>query len=223
MNLKNDKRGGLYFIDTKPYLAVTTVLSVISKPAIQYWFGKQVYLAMVANPTLNEKEAMSAPYQSSDKAKSRGSTVHSIVEAYVHSKTHIESIPEEFRGYAQGFYKWVEQMKVEIQEHEKTVFNPKERYAGTLDLIVKLNGELYVIDAKTGKDIYAESHLQTSAYQNCFDKGMIKGVGTLLLMENGSYKFETHRDTDKFYQAFLAAKTLYEGLNQEDLQKVHYL
>ena len=67
---RNDRRGGFYWVDNKPYVSVTTALSVIDKPALRYWFGKQVYLAMTKDPTLNEKAALSAPYQMSDKAKS---------------------------------------------------------------------------------------------------------------------------------------------------------
>jgi hypothetical protein len=56
---ESSRRGGFYWhTDGRPYISVTTVLSVIDKPALRYWFGKEVYRAMVVNPTLGEKEAL---------------------------------------------------------------------------------------------------------------------------------------------------------------------
>ena len=44
-NNKNLRRGGFYWIDNKPYVSVTKVLEVLDKPALRYWFGKEVYYA----------------------------------------------------------------------------------------------------------------------------------------------------------------------------------
>ena len=68
-NFKDTKRGGLYFKEGKPYLAVTEALKIIDKPALRYWFGQQVYYAMVANPSLNESEALASPYKVSETAE----------------------------------------------------------------------------------------------------------------------------------------------------------
>jgi hypothetical protein len=242
--MKNDqrgnRRGGFYWENEKPYVSVTNVLKVIDKPALRYWFGKEVFLAMVKDPTLDEKAALSAPYQKSDKAKDRGTTVHSIVEAYKHSEKYIESVPAEFKGYAQAFYDWTRDNHVTILEHEKTVINEMDGYAGTLDLLVQLNGSphYYVIDVKTGKDIYPEAFLQLSAYrralqsQNKVKKGgtwgelgetlgkMSMKIGVLLLQEDGSYKFEkSERD---YFDIFLSAKKLWEWQNEGLLNKMGY-
>ena len=116
LNKKDMRRGGFYWKSDpkKPYVSVTTTLSVIDKPALRYWFGKEVYYAMVQDPTLGEQEALSAPYKKSDTAKSRGTTVHSIVEAYKHTKEHIETSPEAYRGFAKAFYSWVKDNDIEI-------------------------------------------------------------------------------------------------------------
>jgi hypothetical protein len=227
-NLKSTRRAGFYFIDKKPYISVTTVLTVINKPQIVYWYGRQVYLALVKNPSLSEKDALAAPYQSTRGAMSRGTTVHSIVEAYKHTKEQLD-VPEEFRGYAKAFYKFVTERKAKIKEQEKTVISKTLKVAGTLDLLASIDDiEVpLVIDVKTGKDIYEESFLQTSAYRfMLLENGIFtRGIGTLLLLSNGEYKFQHEVEEPVLkirMDAFLSAKKLYEGLNHETLQKVGY-
>ena len=227
-NLKNNKRGGFYWKGDKPYVSVTEVLKAIDKPALRYWTGEQVYNAMVVNPNLSKAEALAAPYKTSEKAKSRGSTVHSIVEAFEHgNKVEDQHILEEFKGYAKAFYQWAGLDKVKVVEHEKTVFSEKYQYAGTLDLIVSLeeNHDPFVIDVKTGKGIYQEAFLQVSAYRNALDELGIKtsGIGILLLMENGDYKFEMSTNTETKFKGFLACRDLWIALNEEMLKKVGYL
>ena len=226
MNQKDLKRGCFYWKDKKPYLSVTEILKVIDKPALRRWYGEQVYYAMLVNPGMQKEEALSAPYKVSSDAKSRGSTVHSIVEAYKHTGEHIDSIPEEFRGYAKAFYKFVEDLSPIILEHEKTVFSAKYNYGGTLDLIIKIgNSKPIVCDVKTGKDIYQEAWLQTAAYHEALiEEGMdIDGIAVLLLMEDGTYKFESRSNYKTKYRGFLACKAIYEALNEEMLTKVGYL
>lgn len=219
--IKN-RRGQFYWKGGKPYVSVTNVLRVIDKPALRYWFGKQVFLAMTKNPEMSEGEAMSAPYAKSDKAKARGTTVHSIVEAYKKEGTIIEKVLEPYKGYAQAFYKWVDDNKVEVLESEKTVISETHGFAGTLDLKVKVNGKVKIIDIKTGKDIYTEAFLQLSAYKHALiedSKDKIDGMGVLLLSENGTYKYEEAPDD---FEVFLACQKLWYFLNKEDCEKTGY-
>lgn len=224
-NQKDQRRGGFYWVGDVMYPTVTNILKVIDKPALRYWFGKEVYYAMVVNPSLSESEALAAPYQKNRSAISKGLTVHSIVEAYKHSLQHIdEKVDEAFKGYAQAFYKWIEELHIEIVGHERTVFSQKHRFAGTLDLLAKVNGSELptVVDVKTGKDIYIEAFIQTSAYRAALEEEgiAVKETAVLLLQEDGTYKYAV--GSNKF-PAFLACKTLWEGLNEEMLLKVGYL
>jgi hypothetical protein len=223
---RNERRGGFYWIEGKPYVSVTNVLKVIDKPALRYWFGKEVYYALAKDPSLGEKEALSAPYSKSKEAMDRGTTVHSIVEVWKQSKKHIETIPNKYKGYGQAFYSWIKDYKMEIQEHERTVFHPEFGYAGTLDMLAKNNGDTWVIDVKTGKDIYKESHLQISAYQAAIHyetkvehpDELTRG-GVLLLQEDGKYKFAEVEDC---FDQFMSAKVLWEWINKDTLEKVGY-
>ena len=205
-------------MDKKPYPSVTKILQCIDKPALRYWFGKEVYLAMIKDPTLAQQEALSAPYRTSDKAKMRGTTIHSIIEAYKKTGAVIDSVPKELKGYAEAFYSWANDNKLEVIESEKTIVNKEHQFAGTLDLLVKLNGKgTWILDIKTGKDIYMEAHLQLSAYFNSQSKATRMGI--LLLKEDGKYKFEEVTDN---FEVFLAVKKLWGFINKEICEKVGY-
>lgn len=228
-NQKDQRRAGFYFKDEKPYLSVTEILKVIDKPALRYWFGQQVYYAMAIDPTLSEKDALAAPYTSSKGARDRGTTVHTIVESYKHTKEQLEVV-EEFRPYAKAFYKFVEERKAKIAAQERTIFSQKYKYGGTLDLLVGIDDidVPLVVDVKTGKDIYGESFLQTAAYRNALTEEGVKtrGIGTLLLMDNAEYKFEVETEPINCQlrlESFLAAKTLYQGVNFKKLEKFGYI
>jgi hypothetical protein len=227
-NLKNKKRGGFYWKNEKPYASVTQLLNVIDKPSLRYWFGEQVYFAMVADPTLEKSAAMSAPYKVGEKAKSRGTTVHSIVEAYKKGTSlNVDNIPDEFRPYAQAFYKWAEMMDISIVEMEKTVFCEKYQYGGTLDLLVRINGkkELIVVDVKTGKDIYQEAFMQTAAYQYALKESgqPSDSIGVLLLTKEGDYKFQMSGDSSVKFKGFLACRDIWMAINEDMLRKIGYI
>lgn len=227
-NLKNTKRGSFYWKDGKPYASVTTILGVIDKPALRRWYGEQVYIAMLNDPTMQKEAALAAPYEISNRAKDRGTTIHSLVEAYKKgNRIEDENIPKQFMPYARAFYKWTGQHPIEIVEQEKSIFSDKHRYAGTLDMLVKINNheELTVLDIKTGRDIYREAFMQTAAYQNALrEQGTEAGsIAILLLQGDGTYKFEVMSDFRRKFGGFLACKTIWEALNEEMLKKIGYL
>ncbi len=210
-------------MDNAPYASVTDILNILDKPALRYWFGKTVYRAFAANPSLSEKEALAAPWQLSGDAKDRGSTVHSIVESWKQTKNHITTIPDQFKGYAEAFYKFVNTNHVEIKEHEKTVVSKLYRFAGTLDVLAKINNDEkpVIIDVKTGKGLYPEVELQLSAYRQALkEEGIEADIAALLLGEDGTYQFAKY-GKDRLEQ-FLACLTLWRWQNEEMLAQMNF-
>lgn len=221
------RRGGFYWQNGKPYISVTHVLTVIDKPMLRYWFGKEVYQAMLIDPTMDERSALAMPYKTSDKAKQRGSTIHSIVEAFKSSEKRIEEIPMHLRGYAMAFYDFMQGFDVEILENEKSLLSEEHKIAGTLDMYARVGDKQMIIDVKTGKDIYMEAGLQLSAYAHMKrESGAIVDEVAVLLLETGKdgnptgkYKFQTMTED---FEAFLAVKKVYCYVNEEKLLKIGY-
>lgn len=52
-----------------------------------------------------------------------------------------------------------------------TVYSDINGYAGSIDLIAKVNGTMYLIDFKTSKEVWSEYELQVSAYRVAVENG----------------------------------------------------
>jgi len=217
-NKKSLKRGNFYWYHGAPYLSVTQILQALDKPALRFWFGREVYRFFMNNPMASEQEALAAPWATSGIAKNRGTTVHSIVESWEHTGKVNMDIPEAYRGYAVAFNDWVNEFNADLLLHEESVRNDEHRYGGTLDLKVKIGGEIAIIDVKTGKDIYPESGLQLSAYKHCDDIEATR-IGVILLQPNGTYKFSWMEDE---FETFLHVKKIWEWQNKELLTAANY-
>lgn len=225
-DLRGERRGGFYWSGNppKPYVSVTNALSVIRKPAIEYWKQKMTYLAAVKDPSISLQAAMAAPYEKSKKSKSRGTTVHDMIAAYQNGAK-IEPT-DEFRGYYNAFKEWISDHSPKAKEVEKTVFSEQEKYAGTLDMLANIGGKPHVVDFKTSKNgkVYMESELQVSAYCSALQEAGIEVNDAVVvgLGEDGSY---THRVVERIGEnqiAFLAVQRLWYFLNREVCEKLGY-
>lgn len=70
-----------------------------------------------------------------------------------------------------SFCDWREAVKPEILATEIAVFSDTHGYAGTVDLVCRIDGILYVVDFKTSKKIWREHELQVSAYRVALESG----------------------------------------------------
>jgi len=64
-----------------------------------------------------------------------------------------------------SFVGWFQETNPEVLDFEYTVWNEKYRYAGTVDLKCRINGETWIIDIKTSPEIWPPYELQVSAYR----------------------------------------------------------
>ncbi len=171
----NDSGSGrTYTWDNEVFVSVTTVLSCLNKPALPRWAAKSAAEFVVKEfPVVadlvgrNQKAAAidlikSAPWRQRDKAADVGTTVHKAVEALVAG--HEPLVSEEEVPFLVQFAKFVEAFKPEILVSEGTIFNRQYNYAGTLDLICRIDGLNWLIDTKSGKGVYPEYAMQVAAY-----------------------------------------------------------
>lgn len=153
-------------------------------------------------------EAKNAHREVSEEAKDIGSRTHEAIELWLKGSkvTPTKDIEKPF--YA--FLEWATENNLEVIESEKTIYNHKERYAGTRDLKVRLNGKVYVIDLKTSKAFYEPSMpMQVAAYAEC-DKD-VEGIGVLRLdKETGLPQFKDYTEKRAmYYDGFLKLKDLF--------------
>ncbi len=120
-----------------------------------------------------------------------------------------------------SFAKWFEATKPEIISRELIVFNDQHGYAGMVDFVCMIDGQLYVIDFKTGQYIWPEYKIQISAYQHCNKDWQAAKLAILQLgykRNKNGYKFTEVQDK---FDLFLAAKQIWsnETKNIVPLQK----
>ena len=171
-----------YYIDGDGHRipGVTSIINNgIPKPKLINWAGRATAEYAVDNwDTLGEmapakrlKTLEGGRYETSNKAKDRGTQVHLYAESLVQGLK-VEGPPDELRPYIDNYVKFIDQAKLDPIQVEVVVVNYTRGYAGTLDLIAELTmptgeRETWLLDIKTGETgIYPEAALQLAAYRN---------------------------------------------------------
>lgn len=186
--------GRYYKFEGKELPSVTTICGMLEKPALIPWaanacadyildeIGRQTWpLSLQALSSIVEA-ARTNFRKVGMRAMDIGSQVHQIIEEYLQSgREPFKAEPAVASGF-QAFKEWQAQHKLEVIATEQTLY--AERYAGTCDLICKLNGRRYLIDFKTSKlaedaSAYPEHRYQVAAYRQT--DAEIEGCGILYL------------------------------------------
>lgn len=149
--------------------------SAILKPDTAYT-ADELHEAMLEGARAHTKRA--------DTGKDVGTQVHSMVETYLKTGATDFVFPEEMpdneakmanKAFA-SFKDWWDSLEdAEVISCEVPVYSRTLKFAGTLDLIAKINGKTYLLDIKTSNaskkapmGIYAEYFLQMAAYSYAY-------------------------------------------------------
>lgn len=176
---------------TVDFPSVTHILSCLAKPALINWAANlERELVMTASADLYEDAAalrtplsrdaylttlhtrlgqVKAHRRSNDKAKEIGSQAHKAIEVALRRALG-QTVPEPRIGNEalwayMAFDDWARAHAVRPVAIEQAVWSTLHGYAGTMDLLAHVDGELALVDFKTSKAIYEESFLQNVAYQ----------------------------------------------------------
>lgn len=76
----------------------------------------------------------------------------------------LEELTVEEIDCIKSFRDWLDETKPELLANELTVFG--DGYAGTIDKIYRINGQIWIVDLKTAKSIWEEGKLQVSSYSH---------------------------------------------------------
>lgn len=136
------------------------------------------YYKWLADKGWNEAEAIK------NDAAGRGSKVHNAIESIfkgeevrIDSKfknpqtEQEEELTLEEVDSILSFLAWFEEEKPEVICYEINVFSDKYNYAGTIDLVCRIKGELWVIDFKTSQHIWPSHKIQVSSYGKIIEEG----------------------------------------------------
>lgn len=176
--------------------SVTTVLKCESKPALVQWAADQTAAFAVANAEqllsmsdakawgflrffhkrepkdpLSEALTNMATYHTGvlSDAGSLGDSVHEWIEADLSGVTPYPSVKDRNPAFWQCVAAWnafKAKHKIVYHRTECTVWNERDGYAGTFDLQLEIDGEMYLIDIKTSRGLYSSTWMQLAALFN---------------------------------------------------------
>lgn len=174
----------IYYVNGQgPISSVTTVLGVKHKWHLTEWWKTQTALAAMTHlPELLEvgtveegiKLIRSIPTEIRDRAAQLGTRVHTQSDmplgGHESDAKGFETDPDTYpylEAY-RGFLTFLEAHRGRIISSEHAVWNKTDGYAGTYDRLIDFGCEchkgLWLVDLKTGKDLYPDHVLQLAAY-----------------------------------------------------------
>lgn len=132
-----------------------------------------------------------ARWEKLGKAAERGTAVHERLEGYALGKLieqHLAGeqpeLPDQLLPYDEQLRRFLNEWRPRFLMAEAPVYHVAGRYAGTLDAIVEIGGDAYVVDAKTTEKLpaarsrppYSEIALQLVAYRRAEVVGVSPAV-----------------------------------------------
>lgn len=203
------------------YVHVTQALSILRKLGLEYWFRT------------NSAEFCDAE---SKKSKEIGTLVHEVIQKHIEKEaiSFETKYPQEVKNCLESFFLFKKDYpKIKLKQAEQLVTSKHYGYCGTLDCLAKENGELMIIDWKSGKcevgtkkekdapPVYPEHEYQVSAYVNAYNeqsKANISKAGVLVLAKDKvAYNYRTIVGNDleeMFNEVFLPALKIYNYQNK---------
>lgn len=209
--------------------SVTTAQKIMDKPAIVPWAQGIVAEAAIDHRADIEgwiavggrdgavELLRKAAVTKRDKAANVGSEVHALAENIARGQPIV--IPQELAGFVAAYQRWIADFQPEFLAAEEMVANLEYGYAGTLDGLVRIAGETWLLDWKTSKGVYPETSLQLAAYGHAefigrpgtltrFAIPPIDQYAVVHLTPDG-YEFVPFDVTEQDFDAFLAALRLW--------------
>ena len=251
-----DRERGVYQITTTderwytiPSFDKETNLPIYKFVPSVTWITSYVYKGIefykwLANKGWDESEAIKT------EAGERGSRVHKGCELLqagetVNMETKIANgdgiekdlSPEEY-GAIVSFKNWFTKTDPEIILNETTLISENHNFAGTVDFICRIKGQLYIVDFKTSQYIWPSMEAQLSAYKyallEMIAQGQIVGITLeeavnvkLAILQLGykknknQYKFTEVED--KFEDLFIPAQKFWSNANSKVSPKQYEL
>ena len=135
---------------------VTTVLNVIAKPALINWANR---MGLEGIDTTKHVDALAGI----------GTLAHTMIAAHL-TKTELDISDYSPKDVSKAenaclsFFEWAKRREVKTVLSEEHLVSEEFRFGGTCDWYGQLDGNLTVIDFKTGRGLYDEHTYQLAAY-----------------------------------------------------------
>lgn len=185
--------------------SVTTILGILNKPALLDWAWK------LGTQGIDYKAVR-------DNAGDIGTLAHYLILCDIKGEKPdtSEYSPQDVdkaETCLLKYWEWQKQNKIEPILVEVPLISEEYGYGGTIDCLAKLNGDLVLIDHKTGKAIYPEMFHQLAAYQQLLREAghEIANARILRIGRDENEGFEERRmgNLDKHFEIFKSCLNVY--------------
>lgn len=142
------------------------------------------------------------PHEVLENARQRGQDGHEWCASIAAGHVAAKDADGELRPYLEAFEDFMTQMDLEVEAVEEPVRNDRYRYAGTLDLRGKLNGQRYILDVKLTAAVGPHVGVQLAGYAGCF--AVPHRRAALQLLPTGKFRISVcvdHHDWHDFLSA----------------------
>lgn len=168
--------------------SVTTVLGAIAKPALERWSQSQAQRltedvsadlalelgrcapisrsAFIRTLQSRLREARKLERDDRSSAREIGTQLHALIDWAAKGRVGARPVATPAAECAfRSFESWAVSVRLEPVLSEHVVYSRRYSYAGTLDLVARVNGKLSLVDFKTSAALYPEYDLQATAYR----------------------------------------------------------
>lgn len=200
-----------YFLeDGTEVPGVTTILSVINKPALVAWANKMGLQGIDTNRHVDELATI-------------GTLAHSLIQA------HLSKVAPDLRDYSPNqvglaenaclsYFEWEKHRQMETILAEQPLVSELGHFGGTPDWYGALDGRRVLLDFKTSRGIYDDHLYQLSAYWHLLrEKGHVVDECRILRVgrePNEGFEERTVSDDSMqpYFDVFSAALSLHQAM-----------
>ena len=155
-------------------VGVTTALGMLAKPALIPWAYKR---------GLEGVEL----YESRDKAANVGTIVHARIMAYykgyeIDNSNISAEVWQMTEASMKSFYEWAKPRDVKPIMIEEPMVSEIYQYGGTFDIYGVMDGELTLLDFKSGSGLYDEHFIQLAAYAQLIKETELHKIEKIVIL-----------------------------------------
>jgi hypothetical protein len=243
--------GRFYEVDGELLPSVTNILGAVAKPALVTWAANterasvteaaaDLYGDWAARPmrpqlsraaylaTLTARLGQVKAHQKElAKAGDIGGECHRLIEYAMRTAIGADAGPKPIVCEAalwafMAFEDFAKAADLKPLVIERVVYSKRYGYAGTIDVLARVNGVITLIDFKSGKAVYQESHLQSAAYATALaEMGYAAPTAALIVRlpkveSDPAFEVVACPPAATLLPVFLAVKTLWTWTSAND-------
>jgi len=157
-------------------------------------------------------------------AAEEGQIIHSYIEHLLNGAIlNVEPMSEKQRRCVSNFLAWANKTEFTPLATESQVYCKPLGYAGTIDILAKIDGEVWIVDIKTSNAIHASYDAQVAAYAYAYALEHKTSVKAAILHINARTKqgYTWHEvDLEQGFKVFNLTRQLFYALHPDPQPKI---